>query len=355
MSAFLTMTRASFTMLRRNMPLILSSLGLAVVSILAFGLLFSNSGNFKTVLGVVDEDHSATTQRVVTALQQTSSITVQTGGRAGELHALQSGQRDAVIVLPAGFGAALAAQAAQIPVYYDQSNTTSWLIAQLSVQQVVAGISHTQPPITLQQQAVSVHNLRTIDYLTPGMLGMMLMWANLGVGTVLVGWRQQGIMRRVAATPLRPLTLISAQMTARLILSIAQGALVLILAALLFQVQVIGSLWLVALLVSLGTFTMLSIGYIVGSFARTAEVANSITFLISFPMMFLSGSYFSIDNAPNFLKPVIQFLPLTHLNAALRQVINNGASFAAIQTDVLVLLAWAIVGVFLATRAFRWV
>jgi len=103
-----------------------------------------------------------------------------------------------------------------------------------------------------------------------------------------------------------------------------------------------------------GTLSMLSLGFIIGSFAANQEAAQAITFIISFPMMFLGGSYFATDNAPTFLQPVISALPLTHLNDALRQIINNGASLATVQNDVLLLLGWTVVGLALATRAFRW-
>ena len=66
----------------------------------------------------------------------------------------------------------------------------------MAVQSIVAGLNERAAgrpsPVTLEEQAVSVHHLRQIDWLTPGMLGMLLMWANLTVGAVLVTWRKQG-------------------------------------------------------------------------------------------------------------------------------------------------------------------
>jgi ABC-2 type transport system permease protein len=70
--------------------------------------------------------------------------------------------------------------------------------------------------------------------------------------------------------------------------------------------------------------------------------------------MFLSGSYFPVDSAPRFLDPLIRALPLTYLNDALRQVMNNGAGVSGIQADLLVLVAWLLVGALLSVRAFRW-
>src|SRR5262249_35089540 len=133
-----------------------------------------------------------------------------------------------------------------------------------------------------------------------------------------------------------------------------QGALLVAVAILVFHVQVVGSWLALGLTVALGALTMMGLGFVVGSFAKTPEVAQSITFLISFPMMFLGGSYFPTSSAPDFLKPVIQALPLSYLNDALRQIINNGAGLAAVETDLLVLAAWMVVGLLVSTRTFRW-
>jgi ABC-2 type transport system permease protein len=357
-NAFIHMLVASITILRRNTVLILSSLGLGLISILAFGWLFGSGGGIHLALGIANEDTSPISTQMVHNLQGQQGLTISTGTKQAELSSLQNGQRDVVLVLPPSFGQDLNAGQATIQVYYNQSDPTTLGYARSAVTSIVSGLNQQltgRPmPVLLSEQAVSVHRQAEVDFLTPGMLGVMLMWANLAVGMVLVSWRKQGIMKRLAATPLRSGTLISAQMVARLFLSIAQAAILLAVAMLLFKVQVYGTWGALALVIVVGATAMMAIGFIVGSFARSEDAAQSLVFLISFPMMFLGGSYFSVAGAPAFLQPVINFLPLTHLNDALRQIINNGASLAAIQSDLLVLLAWTVIGLFLATRAFRW-
>ncbi|MGO8947296.1 MAG: ABC transporter permease [Ktedonobacterales bacterium] len=358
MNAFTHMLVASVTILRRNTVLILSSLGLGLISILAFGWLFGSGGGLTLALGVANEGTSPAAAQVVQELKRQQGLVVSTGTEQAQLTSLRNGQRDVVLVLPANFGRELQAGQGTIQVYYNQSDPTTLGFARSAVTSIVAGLNQQltgKPmPVVLSEQAVSVHRQGTIDFLTPGMLGLMLMWANLAVGITLVAWRKQGIMKRLAATPLRPATLISAQMVARLLLSVAQAAVLLAVAMLFFKVQVYGNWGALALVVVVGALAMMAIGFIVGSFARSEDVAQSIVFLISFPMMFLGGSYFSVAGAPSFLQPIINFLPLTHLNDALRQIINNGASLAAVQSDVLILLAWTVIGLVLATRAFRW-
>ncbi|MBF6591744.1 MAG: ABC transporter permease [Ktedonobacterales bacterium] len=358
MKAFTAMVRAGITMLRRDRTLLITSLGLPLISIFVFGWLFGSSGAQKLALGVVDEDHSTATAQLVTQLQRTGALNVSAGTREAELRALREGHRGSVLVLDAGFGAALAQGHAAVRVYYDQSSPIVAATARMAVQSIVAGLnqqaSGQAPLVSISEEAISARDLRQIDWLTPGMLGMLLMYANLNVGGQLVQWRKQGIMRRLAVTPLRPSVLIASQVLSRLVLSLAQGAALIAVAMVVFQVRVTGSWAALVAAVALGSLAMLALGFVVGSFAKDAAVAQAAFFLISFPMMFLSGSYFPTEGAPAFLTPVIKALPLTYLNDALRQVITTGANFAIIQSDLLVLLAWLIVATLLAARAFRW-
>lgn len=358
MKAFFALVTAGMMMLRRNRTLLISSVGLALISIFVFGWLFAGSGSTKLRMGVVNQDASSLATQIVAQLQRSKSLTVTTGTRDAEVQALRNGHRDAVIVLQPGFGANLRQEHATIQVYYDQSNPVTQANARMAVQSIVAGINQQTTggtaPVTLDEQAVSVHNLRQVDWLTPGMLGMMLMWANMSLGAVLVTWRQQGILRRLAATPVQPTMLMGSQMLARLVLSLVQGVVLIGVAMAVFQVQVIGSWWALGLAVAIGALTMMALGFVAGSFAKTPEAAQAVTFLVSFPMMFLGGSYFPTDSAPAFLTPIINALPLSYLNDALRQIINNGASLHTVQTDLLVLVAWMVAALLLSTRIFNW-
>ncbi len=353
-----TLLRTNFIMLTRQRGLIISSLGLAVISMLVFGFLFGSNNTNKTRLGVVDQDASSVSAQIVSQLEKSDALQVFSGSSDEEQQALREGQRDAVLILPAGLGRQLTGGGAHLQVYYDQSNPVTAASARLTVQAIVDGINsrimHQPGPVVLDQQGVAAKELRTIDFITPGMLGMLLMWANLAVGIQLVNWRETGITRRLAATPLKPLSMISAQVVARLALSLVQGALLLALAIWIFKVHIYGNLALLALVVMVGALTLLAIGFAIASFVKKSEAANSILLLVSFPMMFLGGSYFNVNGAPGFLQPLIHAMSLYYLNEALRQVTYNGAGWSAIQTGVLVMLAWIVASMLIVWRAFKW-
>src|SRR6266566_2176050 len=329
MKKILTLLYTNFIMLTRQRGLIISSLGLAIISMLVFGFLFGGSGSPKTLLGVVDQDHSTISAKIVSQLQKSDALQVYIGSNDEEQQALKEGHRNAIIVIPPGFGQQMVQGGAHLQVFYDQGNPVTTASTQLTVKAIVDGINravtHQPGPVTLDQQAVAAKDIRQIDIITPGMLGMLLMWANLAVGIELVNWREMGITKRLAATPLQPLAMISA--------------------------QVVG---LLALVVIFGALTLLAIGFAIASFVKKSEAANSVLLLVSFPMMFLGGSYFDVNGAPSFLQPLIHAMPLYYLNEALRQVINNGAGWGSIQTGVLVMLAWIVASMLVVWRAFKW-
>ena len=78
----------------------------------------------------------------------------------------------------------------------------------------------------------------------------------------------------------------------------------------------------------LGAVAFLALGYVVASFAETEDAANGMTSVIQFPMMFLSGTFFPIDQMPDVLQGIARIIPLTYLSDALRQVMVGGAAFA---------------------------
>ena len=111
---------------------------------------------------------------------------------------------------------------------------------------------------------------------------------------------------------------------------------------------------LVAAFVTLGAMAFLALGYVIASFAKTEDSANGMTSMIQFPMMFLSGAFFQIDQMPPFLQYVARIIPLTYLADALRQVMVGGAAFAPLWVCAAVLLGWLVVCFGIAARRFEW-
>lgn len=355
-AGFLRLIASQATILRRNTLFWLTSILMAVISMAVFGWLFNPEAE-AFELAVVDEDRSESSAALVQAFDGLENVDLREGDRADEIHALEEGDRSAVVVVPTGFNEGLGRGQASVLAYYDNSDPIEIGYVTQTVSSIVAGfsdeVSGVADAVTLEEQAVSTEDVSYIDFLTPGMVGMTIMWVNLGVGFLLVTWREQGILRRLGVTPLAPGALIVTQGASFALISLTQTTIILSMGTLVFDVEISGSLLWLAFTVALGITAFLSIGYAIASLVRSVTSVNAITNAIAFPMIFLGRSYFPIDPPPA-LAPVVEAIPLTHLNDALREVVNRGGDLGDLWLSWAILAAWAVAGMAVSVRLFRW-
>ena len=354
--AFRRMAISQALILWRNVPFWLISIFIAVLSMLVFGWLFK-PGATAFDLGIVDQDGTQASAQLTQSFSGLDTVKVKRGESAGELSALKDGDRGAVLIIPQGFAASMQGGGATLQVYYDDSNpvrigyVSSTMDAVIqSFNEHIAGRPET---VKLQKQGVDTAGVRYIDFLTPGMIGMTIMFTNLAVGFLLVNWREMGILRRLGVTPLSPGMLIVSQAVSFSLLSIAQVTILLTVGRVIFDVRIDGSYLLLGVTGLLGVFCMLSLGYTIASFARTVQSFSAAQQLLAFPMLFLGRSYFPIDPPPA-LAPVVEAVPLTHLNDALREVINHGGGVSDLWVSWVVLIGWTMVAGLVSVRMFRW-
>jgi ABC-2 type transport system permease protein len=166
--------------------------------------------------------------------------------------------------------------------------------------------------------------------------------------------KSRGVLRRLQATPILPASFIFAQVFTRLSVSILQTLVLVGLAVVAFDVHLEGNLGVMLLLALLGGGVFVSMGFAVSGWARTEDVAAPVANAIALPMMFLSGVFFPRDAMPGPLRAVADFLPLSYLADALRNVAVDGASLWSQWGNVLGLTVWLAVTFFIAVRLFRW-
>ena len=358
MRIFVKMVKLQFKMLLRNKALMISSLGLAVISMLIFGLLFGDSNAQPLSVGVVDLDKSPASNGVITALQKPANVKVTTGEQTTLLDELKKGQHSAVVVIEPGFGSGLATGTSHVQLYVDNGNVISAAQSRGTIEAVLDSVSKQtagfKDLIQVDEQQVTIQAQRQIDYLTPGMLGMTIMYANMFVGVALIGWRERGTLKRLNATPLKAWQLIGSQIVSQLALSLVQAVIILVIATTAFGVHIELD-WLpeLGLIVLAGTFSIVALGYAVGNFVKKQQAAQSTVTLIALPMMFLGGSYFVVD-PPAFLKPLVEVLPLTHINRAFREVMLYSGDWSNLLPSFAVLLAVGAGLLALSIRTFNW-
>jgi ABC-type multidrug transport system permease subunit len=193
-------------------------------------------------------------------------------------------------------------------------------------------------------------------FLVPGLVGLNLLSMGLfAVGMVTVAYREKGKFRRLAVTPLPKWIFLLGQILHRVTVVALQTTLLLVAARLGFGISNQGSYALFAALVVAGTATFLALGFALSSFASTVETYGAISNLAFFPMMLLSGVYFSLDRAPVWLQKSVFVLPLSPFLRMLRSVFNDGATLSGQGAGLAVLAAWALLSFGVALKRFRWV
>jgi ABC-type multidrug transport system permease subunit len=206
-----------------------------------------------------------------------------------------------------------------------------------------------------ERQPVTGAAVRYVDWLLPGVLGMNMMFSCLfGVGYVVVRYRKSGFLRRLSATPLTALEFGAAQILSRLLLTVSVTALVYAALAALVHFRNDGSPLLLLLIATTGALAMISLGFMMAARFVSEELANGVINLASWPMMLLSGVWFSLEGAPAWLRAIAEALPLTQMLKAARAVMLDGAGIAEVAPQLGVLAGMAVLFLGIAAAGFRW-
>ncbi|MCW9047605.1 MAG: ABC transporter permease [Gammaproteobacteria bacterium] len=206
-----------------------------------------------------------------------------------------------------------------------------------------------------QKQRVQGAQVRYVDWLIPGVLGMNMMFSALfGVGYVVVRYRKNGVLKRLKATPLSALEFLSAQVVSRLWLIMAITSVVFIGCDLLIGFSMAGSYFNLFLVYALGAFSMISMGLIVAARVKSEEMAGGLLNMMSWPMMFLSGVWFSLEGLHPWVQKLALIFPLTHITQAARVIMLDGAGLLVILPNLVALLVMSVIFLLLGVLLFRW-
>ena len=250
-------------------------------------------------------------------------------------------------------------QGDELVAHYTRTDQVGSAIVQGSLRAFVDGtnvaLSGQPPTYSLRTEAVEDDSLKAIAYVTPGLLGWAVaMSAAFGAAATLNGWRQSRLLRRLQLAPVSTRTLVSARVAVTLGIALVQMAVFLGLGVAFFDLVLTGA-WPAAVpLLVVGTLCFMAIGLLAGAVAKTTEGAVNMANFIVLPMAFLSGSFFPLEGAPDWLQGVSQVLPLRHLNDGMLDVMVRDQPWTAALVPMGILAAFAVVVTLLAARLFRW-
>jgi ABC-2 type transport system permease protein len=228
-------------------------------------------------------------------------------------------------------------------------------LARAVVENVLQRAAGRKDPLSVRETVVSEVGSRYVDFLLPGLIGLNLMGSSMwGVGFNLVLARKRRLLRRYAVTPMHRGHFLLAYFFSRSIFLALELGLLIGFGKLIFGTSIRGNPLDVVVLGVVGAASFAAISLVVGSRLDNTEVANGWMNFVMLPMWILSGSFFSYERFPDWLRLPIRFLPLTAINDGLRAIYNDGVSLAGVGFELGVLVAWCLVGFAVALKTFRW-
>ena len=288
---------------------------------------------------------------------------------------LVQGNLKGIVIIPQGFSAALTAgQPATVQITVDETNPTIAATVQGEISALFniigSNISNQNirdmdpgapvnpafiiQPISVTQVPLISGVSSSFEFLAPGFMALTVITGSLqGVATAISREKEQGTMDGLLVSPIPHISIILGKVTAQTVRGLIQGFLILGLSIILFGVRIYGSPIIMLIVMVLGTASFVGVGIILTAVAPDQETAQMMTVLLQFPMMFVSGILFPIDQMPTWLQTVGKGMPLYYAADALRKVIILNAPLTAIMPDVLILIVYTFLTMTIAIPLFE--
>ncbi len=288
---------------------------------------------------------------------------------------IQDGKVSGGVIVPSNFTSnLLAGRQGTITLVTDQSNPQTSATVQAVLTQVIGGlgsqfaannlnqtynISLQEAPAVLMPYSVQIRgivpgNTNYFEFVAPGIMAMVVMMSLMtGLPHAISYEKDMGTLDGMLVSPTSRWAIILGKVLAQSTRGMIQGAIILLLAIVLFGVVIHGSILLVILLILLTVFSFVGLGILITSLADKEETATMVMMTLMFPMMFLSGVMFPIQQMPSYMQTLANFLPLTYAATAMRKVMVLGAGVSAISSEILILAVFGIVLLTIAVPMFK--
>ena len=362
---------AELKMFFRDRAALFWTLAFPTVMMVVFGLF--NFGGFEPPeVGIVDNAKNDASKVLVSVLKGEFDgeplYNVPESEDPEQLRAeILEGDITAFMVIPEGFGESGAASI--IDLTFDGRKAQEAEAARAILGQVLDGVFKTVADVPSEYR---LENWATVSltevagrgqgykgFVVPGIISLSIMQSALfGVVFTLVRLRNQGVLKRLHATPINPRHFLAGALFTRMLLLIMQTYVLLLVGIFVSGVEVApgyAMFWLEVIpLIILGGIVFASLGLAVSGIAKTENTAAPLANIISLPMMFLSGVFIPHSVIPDWVVAFAKWLPLTFLADAMREMVNSGETLFIQGASILGLATWAAISFVLAVRAFRW-
>jgi ABC-2 type transport system permease protein len=288
---------------------------------------------------------------------------------------IQNSEVSGGIIIPENFSSnILAGEQGYISIVTDQSNPQMSVMIQAVLSKTIEAmgeqmaiynlnskynVSITQAismvkPYNVQLRSVPEEKMNYFQFVAPGIIAMVVMMALMtGLPHAISYEKDMGTLDGMLVAPINRLSIILGKVMAQTIRGMLQGFIILLLAVLLFGVVIEGSILLVIALIILTVFSFVGLGILITSFTDKEETATMVMMTLMFPMMFLSGVFFPLQQMPGYMQTFAHFLPLTYATTALRKVMVLGADIPAVATEITILVGFGVILLMIAVPMFK--
>lgn len=211
---------------------------------------------------------------------------------------------------------------------------------------------HTSP---FYEEQIEGRVLTYLDWVFPGIVNLNIMFMGLwGVGWVIVRQRKLGVLKRFKASPLTSFEYLLAQMLSRLIVMIASSVLVYGVANIMHPFNIEGSYLDLMIFFIAGSMALSSVGFVFAARMTSEELCNGILNFITYPLMFISEIWFSLEGSPEWVKLIANYSPLWQMTDSMRKIMYEGASLASLAGSLIYLIIFGFVFTLIGSLLFKW-
>ncbi|MEE1884953.1 ABC transporter permease [Pedobacter flavus] len=354
-TATLALAKASFRSILRSPSAVVFTLAFPLIFILVFGFLSTNGVKIDLAIAPT----SNLDNPVIKALEQNSVVRLIKDTDTTNINsALTKGNYDGLIDVQLNKDS--------IPNYItnityttaspDKTNILKSLILNIQLQ---VNMANQVPTVTeVRETMLKSRPYTTIDFILPGQLGFSLLSTGVfGTAFVFFSLRQNLVIKRFFATPVRKSSIVLGEGIARIGFALLGALTIILLGNLFFGFTLVnGYITVINMLVLsfLGVLVFMGFGFVISGIAKSESTIPPISNIITLPQFLLSGTFFSVSVFPTWLQYISKAMPLTYLNDAMRKVAFEGLSLWDVRIQILVLLVWGVVVYGAAVKFFKW-
>ena len=337
------------------------SLIFPIILILLFGAIFANTGSTTVPVYVQNNDNGSLASTLfINALSSTNimKITMAPAG-VNFTHYLETNSATDGIVIPSGFGADLGSKPpipVNVTIYGNPTSSTSGIVTGVT-NAVVSALNlqtvNAKAIVSTQQQTIASKTFKYIDYLVPGLIGFSVLTSPMfALVNISSQYKRDKLFKQLSLTPLTKTEWLVSKIIWYILITFVSFLLMTTAGIVLFGAHISYTLGIVPFLL-LGPFLFVSLGMLVGTVSKSVESAAVVGNLVTFPMMFLSGTFFPVSTMSASLQTVAHVLPLFYVIDGLNSVMLYG-NYTSAFTDIGVLVVISAVTFGLAVRFFKW-